>query len=186
MRNSRFSQLAVTTSGSINTSTALAPVGTDFRFAVFIAAAGNAAAVTIGPSAAPTAAAIAAAGTGYINGDIVLLVGGTYSEQAQLIVTSVNAVTGAVTGIAPYGYRESWSGCYSVTPANAVSTTGGTGTGLTLNMTWVGPANVYSVTAGQVCDLIPVMLPLNTEPLDAGDWSIKSSSASQAGVLLYM
>ena len=74
---------------------------------------------------------INAAGTGYVVGDIVTLSGGTSSIAAQLEVLTVGG-SGDVTSL-----KIAQSGVYTVNPGNPVSTTGGTGTGLTVNCTFV-------------------------------------------------
>lgn len=76
-------------------------------------------------------AAINAAGTGYVVGDILTVAGGTASHHAaQILVTTVGG-SGEVTGIRMYD-----SGGYSANPtttANAV--TGGSGSGATMDLT---------------------------------------------------
>ncbi|MFZ4058361.1 MAG: beta strand repeat-containing protein, partial [Ferruginibacter sp.] len=73
----------------------------------------------------PTAT-IGAGGTGYVVGDVLTVLGGTYTSQAQFIVSAVT--TGAVTSVAPYGYAN-----YSVLPTFPASTSGGTGSGCTFS-----------------------------------------------------
>lgn len=70
-----------------------------------------------------------AGGTGYAEGDVVTLSGGTAGTAATFVVT--RATAGVVNNVAPVQ-----RGQYSATPANPASTTGGTGTGLTLTTTW--------------------------------------------------
>lgn len=77
-----------------------------------------------------TAAVISAAGTGYTANDIVTVVGGSFT-----VATTVKILT--VSGGVPQTvevYTE--AGEYSTTPSNPAATSGGTGTGLTLTMTW--------------------------------------------------
>ena len=62
-------------------------------------------------------------GTGYKVGDVLAVLGGTYTAPAQLIVASVST-TGAITATNVYA-----AGAYSVLPTNPVSATGGSGTG---------------------------------------------------------
>lgn len=72
--------------------------------------------------------AIVGGGTGYQVGDILQIVGGTYTSQGTIRVTAVgasNAITGAVVNT---------SGAYTVAPANPASVTGGYGTGATFNI----------------------------------------------------
>jgi hypothetical protein len=73
---------------------------------------------------------VAAGGTGYTVGDVLTASGGTSTIAAQFVVTTVGG-GGAVTAV-----RISQSGAYTSNPGNPVSTTGGTGTGCTLNLTF--------------------------------------------------
>lgn len=75
------------------------------------------------------AVTLVAAGTGYVVGDILLVSGGTYTQQAQIKVTGITAGTGAITGAILY-----LPGAYTVAPSNAVSVTGGYGTLATFNL----------------------------------------------------
>jgi len=75
------------------------------------------------------AATIQSGGTGYTLSDVVTLSGGTPSVAATFTVTAVSS--GVVTAVSSTNF-----GTYSVLPSNPVSVTGGTGTGLTLNVTW--------------------------------------------------
>lgn len=82
------------------------------------------------------AATVQAGGTGYAVDDILTFSGGT-GTAAQVKVTAVSS--GVVTSVVPYQTTASsfnFLGNYSAVPANPVSTTGGTGTGCTLNATW--------------------------------------------------
>ena len=85
-----------------------------------------------GPAGITAASAtIANAGSGYTNDDIVTVQGGTYAygAQAQFELTVTN---GVVTAATLYNGR---AGNYSVFPTGPVTVTGGTGSGLTLNLT---------------------------------------------------
>lgn len=77
-----------------------------------------------------TAIEIAAGGTGYSAFDFVLLTGGTFSNPVAVLIFSVD---GAGT---PDFIGISGAGLYSVTPESPVSVSGGSGTGLTLNVTF--------------------------------------------------
>ena len=73
--------------------------------------------------------AINAGGTGYTEGDIVTISGGTSTTAATVEVVAVSG--GVVTEV-----QVSNAGAYSVAPATTgAATTGGTGSGLTLNTT---------------------------------------------------
>lgn len=72
---------------------------------------------------------INAAGTGYVPGEILTFVGGTFTTAAQLTVTVT--VGGGVNQVA---IRE--RGVYSVVPANPVSTTGGGADDCTIDANW--------------------------------------------------
>lgn len=75
-------------------------------------------------------AAITAAGTGYRVGDVLAVVGGTAARAARVYVAAANPATGAVTAVA-----LDEAGVYSALPANPAATSGGSGTGATLNLT---------------------------------------------------
>ena len=72
--------------------------------------------------------AVNAGGTGYVVGDVLTISGGTSIVAGQVTVTSVSG--GAVTGI-----RISNAGIYTANPGTGAATTGGTGTGCTINTT---------------------------------------------------
>jgi hypothetical protein len=98
--------------------------------------------IAISSDAPPTAircilsATIAAGGSGYTVNDELTLSGGTSTQTGIFVVTAVSS--GAVTAVTP---KATQRGAYTVLPGNPVSTTGGTGTGCTLTVTWV-----YSTT----------------------------------------
>lgn len=85
-------------------------------------------------------AAVVAGGTGYTVGDDLTLVGGTGTAAvfnadtvSGGVVTAVSVIAGSV-------------GAYSVEPSNPASTTGGTGTGCTLTVTYIdSPRNIFDV-----------------------------------------
>ncbi len=70
---------------------------------------------------------IAAAGTGYVVDDILTLVGGTFTDAGKVKVISVGG-GGDVTAVAVFN-----PGAYSALPGTPVATTGGAGTGFTMN-----------------------------------------------------
>ena len=75
-----------------------------------------------------SAAAISAGGTGYTAGDILTVSGGTFTHAATIEVLTVSS--GAVATAQVIN-----GGAYTVDPTNPASTTGGTGTGATFNLT---------------------------------------------------
>lgn len=77
-----------------------------------------------------TAAAISAAGTGYAANDIVTVVGGSFTVAATVKVLTVSGGVPQTVEV----YTE--AGNYLTTPSNPAATSGGTGSGLTLTMTW--------------------------------------------------
>jgi hypothetical protein len=74
-------------------------------------------------------AAVVSGGTGYVVGDVLTLSGGTSTTAASVEVAAVSS--GVVTAV-----RVVHAGAYSVVTTNPTSTTGGTGTGCTLNPTY--------------------------------------------------
>lgn len=77
-------------------------------------------------------ATVASGGTGYAVNDILTLVGGTFTEAGTFKVTTIDA-SGVITGVTFVG-----AGTYTVAASSPVSTTGGTGTGATLTVTFGG------------------------------------------------
>lgn len=76
-----------------------------------------------------TAVAISVAGTGYTANDKVTIIGGSFTSATVVNIVSVSS--GAPTAVSVYS-----AGDYISTPSNPASTSGGTGSGLTLTMTW--------------------------------------------------
>ncbi len=105
------------------------------------------------PGITAASATIASAGSGYTNDDIVTVQGGTYAygAQAQFELT-VSA--GVVTAATLYNGR---AGNYSVFPTGPVSVTGGTGSGLTLDLAQT-PGSLSSATT------------FNLPPSPTGNW----------------
>lgn len=83
-------------------------------------------------------ATVAAGGTGYAVGNIITVSGGTLHAgdvAPQFVVTAVSG--GVVTALQPYRSTR-----YDVVPTNPAATTGGAGTGLTVNLSrisWTHP-----------------------------------------------
>jgi hypothetical protein len=85
------------------------------------------------------AGTVASGGTGYTNGDVLTIVGGTFvSAAATLTVTAVTS--GVITAVS-----VSLGATYTTTPSNPVSVTGGTGSGATFNLTY-GILNTFTIT----------------------------------------
>jgi hypothetical protein len=103
---------------------------------------------------ATAVSAIAAAGAGYVAGDILTLVGGTSTVQVELTVSTIGG-GGAITAVV-----ISNAGNYTATPSNPVAVTGGTGTGATFTMTFVQPYKLWSHEIGK--DMIDGV---NTQPI---------------------
>ena len=80
-----------------------------------------------------TAAVAVVAGSGYAVGNVLTVVGGDYSINAELTVATVNGTGGILT------VSISNAGSYNETPANPVSVTGGAGTLATFALTLVNP-----------------------------------------------
>jgi hypothetical protein len=77
--------------------------------------------------------AINAAGTGYVAGNTLAVVGGIGTITTELTVSTVNG-TGGITGV-----TISNAGQYSTAPTNPVSVTGGAGSAATFNVTFDNP-----------------------------------------------
>jgi hypothetical protein len=85
-------------------------------------------------------------GTGYTLNDVLTIVGGTSTLTAQFTVTAVSG--GVVTQVTRNNINF---GNYSVLPSSPAATTGGTGTGCTLNMLWeVLPPTITAAGSGYV------------------------------------
>ena len=85
------------------------------------------------------AVTVAAGGTGYTVGDTLTLVGGTVATTAATY-TVATVSSGVVTSVSYATY-----GAYSAIPTSPAATTGGTGTGCTLNLTGVGIDSVLTI-----------------------------------------
>ena len=89
-------------------------------------------------------ATLTAAGTGYATGDILTMVGGSFFTAGTVRVASVNATTGAITGISLNS-----TGDYTIAPANPVSVTGGYGTAATFTLNFgIGPVTLGNKGSG--------------------------------------
>jgi hypothetical protein len=75
-------------------------------------------------------AAVSAAGTGYVVGDILIASGGTSTHGASFEVLTVGG-SGEITSL-----RIATGGAYTTPPASPVSTTGGAGSGGTVTVTF--------------------------------------------------
>lgn len=85
-------------------------------------------------------ATLSAGGTGYVVGDLLTVVGGTFTTAATITVASVSS--GAITGI-----NLTTPGIYAVAPSNPVSVTGGYGSGATFTLNF-GLLSVALVNPG--------------------------------------
>jgi hypothetical protein len=83
--------------------------------------------------AAAFAVAVTAAGTGYVAGDTLSVVGGIGQITTELTVTTVNG-SGGITGVTITN-----AGQYDNAPANPVSVTGGAGSAATFTITFDNP-----------------------------------------------
>lgn len=80
--------------------------------------------------------AVASGGTGYTVGDVLTVLGGGYTQRAQVTVTTVAA--GVVTAVA-----ISTAGLYTLAPSGTLATSGGTGSGATLTGTFTQPYKLW-------------------------------------------
>lgn len=89
---------------------------------------------------------IASAGTGYTLNDVLTVLGGTNTTPLTLTVTGVSG--GGVTSVTVANY-----GGYTVLPTNPVSVSGGTGSGVTFNLsnfTLTSPFTITNAGSGYV------------------------------------
>ena len=82
---------------------------------------------------------IVSGGSGYTAGDILNVDGGTYSLQAQVKVITVSG--GVITEL-----RIETAGSYSVPPTGTLTLSGGSGSGATCTLTFVG-GSIWTLTA---------------------------------------
>ena len=87
------------------------------------------------------AVTVASGGTGYTVGDVLTIVGGT-GNAAQATVATVSG--GVITGLT----NGPNNGLYSVLPSTPATTTGGTGSGATINLTSFGVSTFTITNAG--------------------------------------
>lgn len=95
---------------------------------------------SVNRSAINTISSIAAAGSGYVVGDVLTLIGGWTTPLGgntvgRIRVTTVNGSGGITAAVVQNG------GTYLEKPSNAVALYGGTGTGATVNLTWTDTAD---------------------------------------------
>lgn len=83
-----------------------------------------------------TQATVDDAGTGYVVGDVLTVVGGTFSVPAQVTVTAETG--GVITAV-----EITNLGTYTVAPTSPVDTLGGTGTGATLDVLFEAPRALW-------------------------------------------
>lgn len=95
--------------------------------------------ITFATADQATSAAVSAGGSSYVVGDKLTVSGGTFGTAATFEVTAVSG--GVVTTVELLA-----GGDYTATPSNPASTTGGTGTGCTLTVTYVTPWSVQRRT----------------------------------------
>jgi hypothetical protein len=96
--------------------------------------------ITIWVESTPT---VVSGGTGYTNGDVLTLSGGTFTVAATLTVTGVSG--GVITSVSVAGAAR---GSYTVAPSNPISVTGGTGSGATFNATFGVNSTITITNAG--------------------------------------
>lgn len=86
--------------------------------------------------------AVSAAGTGYVAGDVLTLVGGTSVVDAQVTVATVNG-GGGITGLTIANAGE-----YTTAPSGALATTGGTGSSGTVTGVFITPYKLWAHETG--------------------------------------
>jgi hypothetical protein len=87
-------------------------------------------------------ATLTAGGAGYVVGDVLTMVGGTFTTAAQIKVSSVAA--GVING-----FNLITTGDYTIAPANPAATTGGYGAAATFTLNFgIGPITLTASGAG--------------------------------------
>lgn len=121
---------------------------------------------------------IVAGGTGYTAGDILTVSGGTFVTAAQIRVITVAA--GVITVA-----RMETAGKYSVVPTGTLATTGGTGTGGTFTVTFVG-GSIWTLTANaanQTLNLYGCALSEMKSAALASTTSVRGCSITNSGTV---
>jgi len=115
-----------------------------------------------------TSATVVAAGSGYAVGDVLSASGGT-GTALQITVDAVNN-SGAIQD-----WRVTTVGAYSVYPANTVATSGGSGSGATINLNFPPPDHYLDITNATA----PVLYVCTTKgDKSTSVWSIISGGGS--------
>jgi hypothetical protein len=116
-----------------------------------------------------------APGTSYLVGQQLEVVGGTSVETAVFQVATING-GGGVTSVVP----TSRIGEYTVSPANAAATTGGSGSGATLNVVYTPNRWAILEGVGSGSDQIFVGIRTFTDS-GANNWEIAGMAGYQSG-----
>lgn len=106
-------------------------------------------------------------GSGYTNGDVLTLVGGTFTTAAQVLVTGVSG--GVITSVS-----IQTGGSYTASPPNPTSVTGGTGTGALLSTTVRGTFT-YLFNFNSILPVTVVLFHLNYKDLRLNGTSLLNS-----------
>lgn len=121
---------------------------------------------------------IVSGGTGYTANDILTVSGGTFVTAAQIKVITVSA--GVITVA-----RMETAGKYSVPPTGTLATTGGTGTGGTFTLTFVG-GSIWTLTASaanQTLNLYSCTLSEMKSAALASTTSVRGCSITNSGAV---
>lgn len=123
--------------------------------------------------------AVQAGGSSYVQNDTITVSGGTNQNPVTCNVDAVDG-GGAVTQISINTPVDQASpdgpGSYTVTPSNPASTTGGTGSGLTVNLTWEDCQEVRYITA-DASNTLTVHEDWDQIPVRNEDWAIPYNPA---------
>jgi len=84
-------------------------------------------------------ATVQSGGTGYTNGDVLTIVGGTPAATTPKL--TVTGVSGGVITSVSVDFQT-----YTAIPTSPVSVTGGTGSSATFNLTYFVPSGIFSIT----------------------------------------
>lgn len=128
--------------------------------------------MAINVAGAAQSATVAAGGTGYVVGDTLTLSGGTSTVAAQFQVATIGG-SGEVLTV-----TLAEPGAYTSNPSNPVSTTGGTGSGCTLDVTFGGSGERSVIVEGEGSGSDEIFVGWQTYPQTGGNGAMELLGAT--------